>query len=151
MQSKKLLCSFLRFQKNNAVGEFAPPHFYIKVLHVCNLKMRGLIDIVKQQSFNAQLLQMLGDLKTMTNSVKDLSDRVEMRVRKSLTADAKTANKKTSKKKTKKSKAVKPFPSIKPNNTQQTTTPSTATNSLSTNNNVGASSFSAKDIRDMHK
>ena len=112
-------------------------------------EMRRLIDIVKQQSFNAPLVQTLDDLKTMTNAVKDLSDRVEMRVRKSLTADTKTANQKASKKKAKKSKAIKPFPSIKPNNTQQTTTPSTATNSLPTNNNVSASSFSAKDISDM--
>ena len=112
-------------------------------------EMRKLIDIVKQQSFNAPLVQTLDDLKTMTNAVKDLSDRVEMRVRKSLTSDTKTANKKTSKKKAKKSKAIKPFPSIKPNNTQQTTAPSTATNSLPTNNNVSASSFSAKDISDM--
>lgn len=112
-------------------------------------EMRRLIDIVKQQSFNAPLVQTLDDLKTMTNAVKDLSDRVEMRVRKSLAADTKTANKKASKKKAKKSKAIKPFPSIKPNNTQQTTTPSTATNSLPTNNNVSASSFSAKDISDM--
>ena len=97
-------------------------------------EMRRLIDIVKQQSFNAPLVQTLDDLKTMTNAVKDLSDRVEMRVRKSLTADTKTANKKASKKKAKKSNAIKPFPSIKPNNTQQqpqqTTTSSTATNSL---------------------
>ena len=112
-------------------------------------EMRRLIDIVKQQSFNAPLVQTLDDLKTMTNAVKDLSDRVEMRVRKSLTADTKIANKKTSKKKAKKSKAIKTFPSIKPNNTQQTTTPSTATNSLPTNNNVSASSFSANDISDM--
>ena len=67
--------------------------------------------------------------------------------------NTKTANKKTSKKKTKKSKVIKPFPSIKPNNTQQqtkqTTIPSTATNSLPKNNNVSASSFSAKDISDM--
>ena len=88
-------------------------------------EMRRLIDIVKQQSFNAPLVQTLDDLKTMTNAVKDLSDRVEMRVRKSLTADTKTANKKASKKKAKKSKAIKPFPSIKPNNTQQQTQQST--------------------------
>ena len=59
----------------------------------------------------------------------------------------------SSEKKAKKSKAIKPFPSIKPNNTQQqtqqTTPPSKATNSLPTNNNVSASSFSAKDISDM--
>ena len=119
-------------------------------------EMRRLIDIVKQQSFDAPLVQTLDDLKTMTNAVKDLSDRVEMRVRKSLTADTKTADKKTSKNKSKKSKAIKPFPSIKPSNTQttqqqtqQTTTLSTPTNSLPTNNNVSASSFSAKDISDM--
>ena len=112
-------------------------------------EMRRLIDIVKQQSLNAPLVQTLDDLKTMTNAVKDLSDRVEMRVRKSLTADTKIANQKASKKKAKNSKAIKPFPSIKPNNTQQTTTPSSATNSLPTNNNVSSSSFSAKDISDM--
>ena len=115
-------------------------------------EMRRLIDIVKQQSINAPLVQTLDDLKTMTNAVKDLSDRVEMRVRKSLTADTKTANKKTSKNKAKKSKAIKPFPSIKPNDTQttqQTKTPFTANNSLPTNNNVSASLFNAKDISDM--
>ena len=113
-------------------------------------EMRRLIDIVKQQSFNAPLVQTLDDLKTMTNAVKDLSDRVEMRVRKSLTADSKTANKKTSKKKSKKSKAIKHNNTqTTQQQTQQTTTPSTPTNSLPTNNNVSASSFSAKDISDM--
>ena len=113
-------------------------------------EMRRLIDIVKQQSFNAPLVQTLDDLKTMTNAVKDLSDRVEMRVRKSLTADTKTTDKKTSKKKSKKSKAIKPNNTqTTQQQTQQTTTPSTPTNSLPTNNNVSASSFSAKDISDM--
>ena len=113
-------------------------------------EMRRLIDIVKQQSFNAPLVQTLDDLKTMTNAVKDLSDRVEMRVRKSLTADTKTTDKKTSKKKSKKSKAIKPNNTqTTQQQTQQTTTPSTPTNSLPTNNNVSASSFSAKDIIDM--
>ncbi len=113
-------------------------------------EMRRLIDIVKQQSFNAPSVQTLDDLKTMTNAVKDLSDRVEMRVRKSLTADTKTTDKKTSKKKSKKSKAIKPNNTqTTQQQTQQTTTPSTPTNSLPTNNNVSASSFSAKDISDM--
>ncbi len=113
-------------------------------------EMRRLIDIVKQQNFNAPLVQTLDDLKTMTNAVKDLSDRVEMRVRKSLTADTKTTDKKTSKKKSKKSKAIKPNNTqTTQQQTQQTTTPSTPTNSLPTNNNVSASSFSAKDISDM--
>ena len=65
--------------------------------------MRRLIDIVKQQEFNA-IVVTLDYLKTMTNAVKELSDRVKMRVRKSLTADTKTANKKASKKKVKKAK-----------------------------------------------
>ena len=113
-------------------------------------EMRRLIDIVKQQNFNAPLVQTLDDLKTMTNAVKDLSDRVEMRVRKSLTADTKTTDKKTSKKKSKKSKAIKPNNTqTTQQQTQQTTTPSTPTNSRPTNNNVSASSFSAKDISDM--
>jgi len=56
----------------------------------------------KQQSFNAPLVQTLDDLKTMTNALKELSDRVEMRVRKSLTTDTKIADKETGKKKNKK-------------------------------------------------
>ena len=112
-------------------------------------EMRRLIDIVKQQSFNAPLVQTLDDLKTMTNAVKDLSDRVEMRERKCLTANTKTASEKIRKKKAIKFKVIKPFPSIKPNKTQQTTTPSTATNSLPTNNSVSTSSLSAKIISDM--
>ena len=64
-------------------------------------------------------MQTLDDLNTMTNAVRDLSNRFEMCVRKSLTADSKKAYKKTSKKKSKKSKAINPFPSIKPNNTHQ--------------------------------
>ena len=64
--------------------------------------MRRLIDIVKQKSFDAPLVQTLDDLKTMTNAVKDLTYRANIRVRKSLTADPKTANKQASKKKAKK-------------------------------------------------
>ena len=29
MQSKKIAVQFFAFSKNNAVGDFAPPHFYI--------------------------------------------------------------------------------------------------------------------------
>ena len=29
MQSKKFAVQFFAFSKNNAVGDFAPPHFYI--------------------------------------------------------------------------------------------------------------------------
>ena len=46
--------------------------------------MRKLIDIVKQQSFTAPLEQTLDDMKMMANAVKDMSDRIDLRVRKSL-------------------------------------------------------------------
>lgn len=87
----------------------------------------------------------------MVNAVKDLSDRLEMRVRKSLTVNTKTAGKK-SKKKSKKSKTVNSFALIKPNNkqtTQQTTASFTPTNGLTTSNTVSASSVSTKDISSM--
>ena len=60
-------------------------------------EMRKLIDIVKQQSFTAPLEQTLDDMKTMTNAVKDMSDRIDLRVRKSL-QPTDTAKKKTAKK-----------------------------------------------------
>ena len=70
-----------------------------------------------------------------------------------MTAETKTADKKASKKKGKRSKTTIPFPSLKPNNTQQiaqqTITLSTTTNSLPTNNIVSAFSFSAEDISNM--
>jgi hypothetical protein len=47
-------------------------------------EMRKLIDIVKQQSFTAPLEQTLDDMKTIANAVKDMSDRIDLRVRKSL-------------------------------------------------------------------
>ena len=46
-------------------------------------EIRKLIDIVKQQSFTAPLEQTLDDMKTITNAVKNLSDRIDLRVRKS--------------------------------------------------------------------
>ena len=75
-------------------------------------EMRKLIDIVKQQSFTAPLEQTLDDMKTMANAVKDMSDRIDLRVRKSLQPTDK-AKKKTAKK----SKGIakdKPFPLVKP-------------------------------------
>ena len=80
-------------------------------------EMRKLIDIVKQQSFTAPLEQTLDDMKTMANAVKDMSDRIDLRVRKSLQPTDK-AKKKTAKKSKGIAKA-KPFPSA--NTTQQTT------------------------------
>ena len=106
-------------------------------------EMRKLIDIVKQQSFTAPLEQTLDDMKTMANAVKDMSDRIDLRVRKSLQPTDK-AKKKTAKK----SKGIvkaKPFPSVKPpqpsvSNTTQQPTPNSA---------VGSQSFTSKDISDI--
>ena len=73
-------------------------------------EMRKLIDIVKQQSFTAPLEQTLDDMKMMANAVKDMSDRIDLRVRKSL-----QPTDKVKKKTAKKSKGIakaKPFPSV---------------------------------------
>ena len=106
-------------------------------------EMRKLIDIVKQQSFTAPLEQTLDDMKTMANAVKDMSDRIDLRVRKSLQPTDK-AKKKT----TKKSKGIgkaKPFPSVKPPQPSV----SNATKQATSNNAVGSQSFTRKDISDI--
>ena len=95
-------------------------------------EMRKLIDIVKQQSFTAPLEQTLDDMKTMANAVKDISDRIDLRVRKSLQPTDK-AKKKTAKKSKGIAKA-KPFPSVKPpqpsvSNATQQATPNSAVGS----------------------
>jgi len=71
-------------------------------------EMRKLIDIVKQQSFDAPLESTLEDLTTLSTAVKDLSDRINTRTKKSLNPNdkGKTKQKKTTK--------AKPFPSVKP-------------------------------------
>ena len=108
-------------------------------------EMRKLIDIVKQQSFTAPLEQTLDDMKTMANAVKDMSDRIDLRVRKSLQPTDK-AKKKTAKKSKGIAKAkAKPFPSVKPpqpsvSNTKQQATPNSA---------VGSQSFTSKDVSDI--
>lgn len=106
-------------------------------------EMRKLIDIVKQQSFTAPLEQTLDDMKTMANAVKDMSDRIDLRVRKSL-----QPTDKAKKKIAKKSKGIakaKPFPSVKP---PQPTT-SNATSQTTPNSAVGSQSFTSKDIGDI--
>ena len=106
-------------------------------------EMRKLIDIVKQQSFTAPLEQTLDDMKTIANAVKDMSDRIDLRVRKSLQPTDK-ANKKTAKKSKDVTKA-KPFTSVKPpqrsvSNTTQQATPISV---------VGSQSFTSRDISDI--
>ena len=57
-------------------------------------EMRRLIDIVKNKSLNEPLQSTLEDMKMLTTAVKDLNDRIEIRVRKSLVGDDKKAKKK---------------------------------------------------------
>ena len=72
-------------------------------------EMRKLIDLVKQQSFDAPLESTLEDLTTLSTAVKDLSDRINTRTKKSLNPNDKVKAKKKSK-----AKKVNPFPSVKP-------------------------------------
>ena len=97
--------------------------------------MRRLIDIVKKMSFEAPLEQTLDDLKTLSNATHELTDRIEMRVRKSLQPADKPKSKKTKKAKQPK---VRPFPSVTP-------PPSPAQKALPTANPVTTSAISAGD------
>ena len=111
----------------------------------CKDEMRKLIDIDKQQSFTAPLEQTLDDMKTMANAVKDISDRIDLRVRKSLQPTDK-AKKKTSKKSKGIAKAKpKPFPLVKPPQPSV----SNATQQATSNSAVGSQSLTSKDIRDI--
>ena len=102
-------------------------------------EMRKLIDIVKQQSFTAPLQSTLDDMKLLTTAVKDLNDRIEIRVRKSLVGDDDKAKKKI---KTKAVKKAKPFPSISPpTQTQQTSTQS----ALPTSNAITSTAITQMD------
>ncbi|MDB2467388.1 hypothetical protein N9W71_00665 [Planktomarina temperata] len=56
-------------------------------------EMRKLIDIIKQQSFTAPLAQTLDDLNSLTTATSELSDRINIRVRKSLQPNDKKASK----------------------------------------------------------
>ena len=85
-------------------------------------EMRKLIDIIKQQSFTAPLAQTLDDLNSLTTATSELSDRINIRVSKSLQPKDKQASKSV---KAKGVKNPKPFPSVTPppipqsNNTPQ--------------------------------
>ena len=81
----------------------------------------------------------------MTNAVKDMSDRIDLRVRKSLQPTDK-AKKKTAKKSKGIAKA-KPFPSVKP----PQPTMSNAASQTTPNSAVGNQSFTSKDISDTKK
>ena len=72
-------------------------------------EMRKLIDLVKQQSFDAPFESTLEDLTTLSTAVKDLSDRITTRTKKSLNPNDKGKTKPLSK-----AKKAKPFPSVTP-------------------------------------
>ena len=99
-------------------------------------EMRQLIDIVKQQSVDAPLEQTLDDMKTLTTAVKDLTDRVEMRVRKNISQPDKQKTKNTSRthpmaKKVSKKNSSTPVP-IQQNKAIPTSNP-ISTTSISSN------------------
>ncbi|MDA9226523.1 hypothetical protein N9P29_01365 [bacterium] len=134
---QNLTAQFLALSTSNHPTSFSAP--YNKGLALMNYKkeMRHLIDIVKQQSFDAPLEQTLDDMKTLTTAVKDLSDRIEMRVRKNINPKDKATKAKSKSKK----------PSAMPKATIPKTKPTTSTNnSLPTGNSVSSSSVSAKDF-----
>ena len=87
--------------------------------------------------------QTLDDMKTMANAVKDMSDRIDLRVRKSLQPTDK-AKKKISKKSKGIAKA-KLLPSVKPSQPSV----SNATQQATPNSAVGSQSFTSKDISDI--
>ena len=99
--------------------------------------------MVKQQLFTAPLEQTLDDMKTMANAVKDMSDRINLRVRKSLQPTDK-AKKKTTKKSKGIAKAT-PFPSVK----SPTTSAATPTPQATPISPSGSQSFTSKDISDI--
>ena len=113
-------------------------------------ELRKWIDVVKQQSFSAPLATTLDDLKTLSAATKDLSDRVEMRVRKSL---QQADDKAKAKPKSKASKKVKPFKAVKPpkpstpnQNNPNNVVPSQQSNNLPTSNPTSSSAFTSADL-----
>jgi hypothetical protein len=104
-------------------------------------EMRKLIDIVKQQSFEATLADTMDDLLTLTTATKDLSDRINTRVTKSLNANDSDAIKYKPNAKSK-AKKVKSFPSITPPLTPKS-------KNLPTSNAVSSTSTSANDIQNV--
>ena len=102
-------------------------------------EMRKLIDIIKQQSFTAPLAQTLDDLNSLTTATSELSDRINIRVSKSLQPTDKQASKSV---KAKGVKKPKPFPSVTPPPIPQSkNTPQQKADKLST---IQATDFNKK-------
>jgi hypothetical protein len=134
---QNLTAQFLALSNSNHPTSFTTPHN--KGLPAMDYKkeMRQLIDIVKQQSFDAPLEQTLDDMKTLTTAVKDLSDRIEMRVRKNINPTDKPKKTKS------KSKKLSAMPKAAIPKTKPTTS---TNNSLPTGNSVSSSSVRANDL-----
>ena len=107
-------------------------------------EMRKMIDIVKQQSFNAPLEQCVDDLAILSHAIKDLSDRINIRLDKSLYTSDKEKLK--GKKKQSKTSSVKRFPSVKQ---MPIPKPISNANSSATSNAVSSTAISANDINNM--
>ena len=93
--------------------------------------------------FRTQLEQISEDANKVANAARDISYRIDFRVRKGI-----QPTDKVKKKTTKKSKGIaeaKPFPSLKPH---QPTTPN-ATSQATPNSAVGSQAITSKDISDI--
>ena len=95
--------------------------------------MRRLIDLVKKMSVESPLEQTLDDLKTLSTATHELTDRIAMRVRKSLQPNDKLKSENPQKAKRTR---VRSFPSV---------TPSPPKKALPTANPVGTSAISSGD------
>jgi hypothetical protein len=77
--------------------------------------MRKYIEVVKRMAFEAPLEQALDDLKVMSQATAMISDRVALRVAKSLNPNDKEAKRARVKSKgSNKRNGIKPFPSVQP-------------------------------------
>ena len=98
--------------------------------------MRRLIDLVKKMSFESPLEQTLDDLKTLFTAAHELTDRIELRVRKSLQPNDKPKSKNPQKAKR---TLVRSFPSVTPSPPSQ--------KALPTANPVTTSAISSGDYQ----
>ena len=83
-------------------------------------EMRRYIEVVKKMAFEAPLEQALDDLKTLTQATQQITDRIDMRVRKSLNPTDKGKKGAVSKAKGKvKRKGIKPMTMTAPTKPKQ--------------------------------
>jgi len=96
-------------------------------------EMRRYIEVVKKMAFEAPLEQALDDLKTLTQATQQITDRIDMRVRKSLNPTDKEKKGAVVKKKGRvKSKGIKPMPLTTPTKPKQQSTMPTTNSPTST-------------------